>query len=195
MRTRAFTACVTVIAVGLLLVPMRAASASSGTHTLRTHTTYTEAGDAPGVAACPGPECGWLETQGTTAYNGGEPNGITGTEKYTLYALPDPRHPGVIVYHGTTVVDVRRSPCGTGGFTEIITHGTTDLTKIDPHTHTIPDHDTWTIKPGSGTGQLVGIRGTGTDLTADGTLTVAGATGDPTASRGVHDGTLTCHLH
>lgn len=76
-----------------------------------------------------------------------------------------------------------------------ITDGYADFSRIDPSTQTVPAHDTWTIVSGSGTGQLVGIEGTGTDdadledFTVDEQLNPNGGT------RGVHDGTLTCRVH
>jgi hypothetical protein len=157
------------------------------------YTNFTEPNPvwSPSLA-CPGPDCG-LEAQFTTALNG---PGVYGIEYATLYTgIPDPAHPGVLDYHGTAVFHVTKSQCGVGTFTESITDGTADLRKTNPATLMFPDHNTWTIIPGSGTGQLAGITGTGTDDGSDASLTVAGNTGDPTANKGVHYGTLTCRLH
>lgn len=164
-----------------------------GFMTVSAHTNWTE--PAPLLLpslACPGPDCGF-QTHGKTLFIG---PGIYATEEYSLYgALPDPAHPGALEYHGTAVFHVTRSACGTGTFTERVTDGTYYLSKIDPATRTVPTHNTWTIIPGSGTGQLVGITGTGTDDVPDASFTVAGLTGDPTANKGVHNGTLTCRAH
>lgn len=170
-----------------------AQATTRGFMTVSAHTNFTEPGEIITPSpSCPGPDCP-LKTQGTTAYNGPE---IYGTEDYTIYGgLPDPAHPGAFEFHGTAVVHVTKSRCGTGTFVERLTDGTFDPSKIDPRTQTIPVHDTWTIVAGSGTGQLAGIQGAGTDTTADATFTVAGVTGDPNANKGVHEGTLTCRVH
>lgn len=194
MRNRTRRAGVAVIAAGLLLgfpLQAQAKTSSHGFKTVSAYTNYTEPVPSVTVSpACPGPDCG-LKISGTTYFNG---PGIYGTEDYLMYGgAPDPAHPGASEYHGTAVFHVTSSRCGTGTFTENLTDGTAWFSKIDPATQTFPGHNTWTIIPGSGTGQLVGITGTGTDETADGTFTVAGETGEP--SKGVHDGTLTCRLH
>jgi hypothetical protein len=180
----------------LLPVPLQAHAASSGRHGMKTVNAYTNWTEpVPALlpsTACPGPDCGF-RTQGTTTFNG---PGIFGTEDYVLYGgLPDPAHPGALEYHGTAVFHVTKSKCGTGTFTERVTDGVAYYSRFDAATQTTPYHNNWSIVPGSGTGQLVGITGSGTDDVDDATLTLAGATGDPEANKGVHNGTLTCRLH
>ncbi len=195
MRNTTHRAGVVLVASAILLALPLQAQASPGAKRFTTvdiHTNFTEA--APVLlpsTACPGPDCGF-QAHDTTLFIGPD---VYATEEYSLYgALPDPAHPGALEYHGTAVVHVTKSPCGTGTFTQTITNGTYYVSRIDPVTQTVPTHDTWTIDAGSGTGQLVGLSGTGTDDVPDASLTLAGVTGDPTANKGTHDGKLTCRL-
>jgi len=182
------------VAVALLLALPLQAQAASGQHGMKTvdaFTNWTEPPPPIGPSlACPGPDCG-LRAQGKTLFLG---PGIHGTEEYDLYAGPDPAHPGSLEYHGTAVFHVTKSPCGTGTFKERVTDGRADYTRFDPRTQTTPFHNNWSIIPGSGTGQLVGIRGSGTDDLNDASFTVGGLTGDQAANKGVHRGTLICRL-
>jgi hypothetical protein len=186
---------VAIAAAGLLVSLPLEAQAKSGSGRVRTVSAYTNFVDSAAVfspsLACPGPDCG-LEAHYITALNG---PGVYGYEEATLFGFPDPAHPGVLAYHGTAVFHVTKSLCGTGTFTEIVTEGTLDYSNIDPSTQTVPAHDTWTIISGSGTGQLVGIEGTGTDDADTEDFTVDELLNPNGGSRGVHDGTLTCRLH
>jgi len=177
---------IAIIAAGLLLGMPLQAQAKAGTGPVKTVSAYTNLTEPPGTftlsLACPGPDCGWVKAEYNTELHG---PAISGWEEVTLYTLPDPAHPGALQYHGTAVFHVTESPCGIGTFTESVTNGTAYVSNIDPD-RTLRANNDWTIISGSGTGQLEGIEGTGTDvadLDADG------------EGRGVHDGTLTCRLH
>ena len=176
---------VAIIAAGLLLgmpLQVQAKAGSRGVGTVSAFTNFTE---PPGKITlspnCPGPECG-MRGEYRTQLNG---PAIYGYEISNLYTFPDPGGSGAVFYHGTAVFYVDKSPCGKGTFEEIISNGTADYSRIGPNTRAVPIKNDWTIVPGSGTGQLRGIEGSGTDE-ADIALDGSG--------EGRHYGTLTCHL-
>jgi len=190
-RSIAMTAAPLVVGLIAGIGPAQAKSGSGRVKTVSAYTNFVDSkADASPSLACPGPDCG-LEVQYTTALNGPS---VYGYEEATLFGGPDPLHPGVLAYHGTAVFHVTKSLCGTGTFTEVITEGTVDYSKIDPSTQTTPAHDTWTIISGSGTGQLVGIEGTGTDVGELQDFTVEELLNHNGGNPGVHYGTLTCRV-
>lgn len=177
---------IAIIAAGLLLGMPLQVQAKAGSGRVRTVSALTNFTEPPGTFTlspdCPGPECG-LKGQYITTLNG---PAIFGYEEATLYTYPDPAQPGAVIYHGTAVFHVTKSPCGTGTFEEIVTNGTADHSRISPDTRTVPVKNDWTIISGSGTGQLVGIEGSGTD---EADIYPNGR------GEGVHYGELTCRLH
>ncbi len=154
-----------VVPVLVLTVALAAVPAAAKRQTFAVHATDHDPGGRPTGVRCQGgvSPCD-LVYEGTVFYQGD----FVGTGHYTLYFQPG--LDGKAHYTGQTVFAGSVSHCGKGGMTIRYYDGT-----ADPITRT--SRDRWSIVPGSGTGGLRGISGSGIDVirenlpSTDGTVT------------------------
>jgi hypothetical protein len=92
---------------------------------------------------------------------------FVGEAEFELDAWFDPEKEAVHLYYegwgnqGNRFVDVLIEGCGRGGFHMEEWDGDIDYTRLDPVKDTAPGFNRWRVRPGSGTGDLVGLEGEG----------------------------------
>ena len=140
------------------------------------------------------PQCRFIVT-GAARWTGT----FVGEAEFELDAWYDPQEgAGHLFYEGWGVqgnrfVDVFIEGCGRGGFHMEEWDGVIDYTQLDPVNDTAPGYNKWRVRPGSGTGDLVGLEGEGENNwvthTANTPVTDRGNYGE-----GVFTGTLRCRV-
>ncbi len=125
---------------------------------------------------------------------------LRGEATYTLDTWFDLDHPGRLLYEGfgtqgNHFVDVYIEGCGRGGFQMEEWDGFVDYAPpadYDPVTDSGPGFNRWRVQPGSGTGELGGLRGEGVNNWSVHQGPGYPLGGQTTYGNGVFTGTFTC---
>lgn len=167
------------------------AQAKSQTTTIQVNTHYTEPAGSWDGAQCSGlatftPTCG-ARNVGHATFTGT----MWGDEYYDLTGMDPTALPGRITYEGVGYITGGVEGCGTGTFIIDNTEGYIDMNQYHPLTDSAPGFNRWTLRPGSGTGELTNlVSGSGVN---NWTFHPSGAAGiNPLEGEGDFTGTITC---
>lgn len=190
-------AAISLVAAGVLImapVQAQATEADSRQSTLRTktiqvNTHYTEPPSEFDGVQCRGlassPDCG-LRFVGTATFTGT----MHGEVYYDLTGSITPE--GKVTYEGPDYIDGGVTGCGTGTYIIDDSEGYVDMTKYDPITNSAPGFNRWTLRPGSGTGELKNlVSGKGVNHWR---MYFSGFLGMGHYGKGHFTGSITCRL-
>ncbi|MEY2569031.1 MAG: hypothetical protein QOE35_3560 [Actinomycetota bacterium] len=166
--------------------------------TVDVHSNYDEPAPETNGVRCPGITTGKVDCRlhdSGDAYFTGTFEGTAHFELESIVLTTDERTTGGKSYYegdGNQFDDVVVAGCGHGAFHMDESDGYIDFNHYDPVTNSAPGYNKWSIRPGSGTGDLVGLAGEGENhwtFYLNGYLPTAGPRD---GGKGLFTGSVTC---